>query len=60
MIVPIAMPVNSSIPVRNSPASEIITVSPEITIALPEVAAAIRSASPKDRPAARSSRSRRR
>ena len=60
MIVPNAMPVNRSMPVRNSPASEIITVSPEITIARPEVAAAIRSASPKVLPAARSSRSRRR
>ncbi len=60
MIVPNAMPVNRSTPVRNRPASEIITVTPEITIARPEVAAAIRSASPDVFPAARSSRSRRR
>ena len=60
MIVPNAMPVNRSTPVRNRPASEIITVTPEITIARPEVAAAIRRASPKVFPAARSSRSRRR
>ncbi len=60
MMVPNAMPVNRSTPVRNRPASEIITVTPEITIARPEVAAAVRSASPKDFPAARSSRSRRR
>ena len=33
-------------PVRKSPASEIITVSPETTMARPEVAAAILSASP--------------
>jgi hypothetical protein len=60
MIVPTAIPVNRSTPVRNRPASEIITVTPETTMARPEVAAAIRSASPKDLPAARSSRSRRR
>ena len=59
-MVPTATPENTSIPVRNSPASEIITVSPDTTIARPEVAAAIRSASLVVRPAARSSRTRRR
>ena len=60
VIVPIASPVKTSIPLRKSPASEIITVSPDTTMARPDVAAAIRSASPWLRPAARSSRSRRR
>ena len=60
VIAPIAMPVNRAAPVRNRPPSAIITVSPEITIARPEVPAAIRSASPTEAPLARSSRSRRR
>ncbi len=59
-IVPIANPVNMSMPVNSSPASEIITVSPDTTMARPDVAAAVRSASWKLTPAARSSRSRRR
>jgi len=59
-IVPSAMPVNWSMPVRNSPAMAIITVRPETTIERPDVPAAIRSASGNDRPRARSSRSRRR
>ena len=60
VIVPIASPEKTSIPLRKSPASEIITVSPDTTMARPDVAAAIRSASPGLRPAARSSRTRRR
>ena len=60
MMVPTAMPVNRSIPVSSSPASETITVSPETTMARPEVCAAVARASGKDAPAARSSRSRRR
>ena len=59
-MVPIATPENTSIPVRNSPASEIITVSPDTAMARPEVAAEIRSASAVLWPAARSSRTRRR
>ena len=59
-MVPIATPENTSIPVRNSPASEIITVSPDTAMARPEVAAATCSASLVSRPAARSSRTRRR
>ena len=59
-IVPNANPVNSSMPVRNSPAMQIITVRPETTIAQPDVAAAVRRACAKVAPAARSSRSLRR
>jgi hypothetical protein len=59
-IVPRPMPVKTEYPVRNSPASAIITVSPDTTMARPEVRAAIRSASPVLAPLARSSRSRRR
>ena len=59
-IVPSAMPVNWSMPVRNSPAMAIITVTPDTRIERPDVPAAMRSASAKDRPLARSSRSRRR
>ena len=57
---PNAMPVNSAAPTRNSPASAIITVRPEITIARPDVPAAIRNACATLAPRARSSRSRRR
>ena len=60
VIAPTAKPVKTSMPVRNRPASEIITVSPDTTMARPEVAAAVRSASAWLAPAARSSRSRRR
>ena len=60
VIAPTAKPVKMSIPVRNRPAREIITVSPDTTMARPEVAAAVRSASAWLAPAARSSRSRRR
>ncbi len=59
-MVPIATPVNTAYPVRNRPASAIMTVSPETTMARPEVAAARRSASAVPAPLARSSRSRRR
>ena len=59
-IVPMATPENTSMPVRNSPARAIITVSPDTMMARPEVCAAIRSASAVLRPAARSSRVRRR
>ena len=59
-MVPIAIPVNSSMPVRNSPAIAIMTVRPDTRIERPDVPAAMRSASGKDRPRARSSRSRRR
>jgi hypothetical protein len=59
-MVPIATPVNTAYPLRNSPASAIITVSPETTMARPEVAAARRSASMVPAPRVRSSRSRRR
>ena len=59
-IVPAEIPVKMSTPDRNSPASEIITVTPEITIERPEVLAAMRRAARCECPAARSSRSRRR
>ena len=60
VIVPMARPEKTSMPVAKSPPSEIITVSPDTTIARPEVAAATASASRCVLPAARSSRSRRR
>ena len=44
MIVPTATPEKTSMPVRNSPDSEIITVRPDTTMARPEVAAALRTA----------------
>ena len=59
-MVPMATPVNTPYPLRNKPPSAIITVSPETTMARPEVPAAIRSASAVLAPLARSSRSRRR
>ena len=59
-IVPTATPENTSMPVRNRPARATITVSPDTTMARPEVPAAIRSASVVSCPAARSSRVRRR
>jgi hypothetical protein len=43
-MVPTATPENTSMPMRNSPARAIITVSPDTTMARPEVPAAIRSA----------------
>jgi len=60
VIAPNAMPVKTGAPVRKSPPSAIITVKPEITMARPEVPAAIRTASATVAPLARSSRSRRR
>jgi hypothetical protein len=51
---------NVASPVRNNPAIATITVSPEMRTERPEVAAAASSAARSLRPAARSSRSRRR
>jgi hypothetical protein len=59
-MVAIAKPANSCMPDRNIPAIAAMTVSPEISTDRPEVAAALRSAASELRPAARSSRSRRR
>ena len=59
-IAPIAIAVNVEEPAMNIPAIAIITVSPEIRTARPDVAAAASSAASSERPAARSSRSRRR
>ena len=58
MIVAIANELNVGSPVRNMPAIAMITVRPETSTALPEVAAAASSAALSLRPAARSSRSR--
>ena len=58
-IVPTANDMNVALPVRNIPAIAIITVRPETSTARPEVAAAICSAASFERPARRSSRSRR-
>jgi hypothetical protein len=49
-----------SSPVRNMPAIAVITVRPEMSTERPDVAAAASSAARSLRPAARSSRSRRR
>jgi hypothetical protein len=57
-IVPSANELNVGSPVRNIPAIAIITVSPEMSTARPDVAAAASTAASEDRPAARSSRSR--
>ena len=57
---PIAIPVNSAYPVRNSPASAVMTVSPDTTIARPDVRAALVIAWCGSAPRARSSRWRRR
>ncbi len=59
-IVPTANDWNTSLPAKNMPAIAIITVMPEISTAWPEVAAATSSASFGERPASRSSISRRR
>ena len=40
-IAPIAIPVNSAYPVRNSPASAVMTVRPDTTTARPDVRAAV-------------------
>ena len=55
-----ANPANNCMPARNIPAIATSTVIPETSTDRPEVAAAIRSAVSLSRPAARSSRSRRR
>jgi hypothetical protein len=60
MMVPAEIPVKMLTPDRNRPASEIMTVTPEITMARPEVLAAMHSAFCREWPLARSSRSRRR
>ena len=58
MIVPIAIEVQIAVPPKKSPASAMITVSPEMRTARPDVAAAASSAAAGPLPAARSSRSR--
>jgi hypothetical protein len=58
MIVAIAKELNAWSPVRNIPAIAAMTVSPEMSTARPDVAAAASSAALSLRPAARSSRSR--
>ena len=59
-IAPSANEMNDLSPLMNMPAIATITVTPEISTARPEVAAAVSSAERSLRPAARSSRSRRR
>ncbi len=59
-IVPVANEVNVAAPPKYIPAMAIITVTPEISTARPEVAAAASMAALLLRPAARSSRTRRR
>ena len=54
-----AMPMKVPRPVRNMAAIATTTVNPEVSTALPEVAAAVASASRFELPAARSSRARR-
>ena len=56
---PIAKDMNVPSPEKNMPAMAIMTVMPEIRTARPEVAAAASRAAPSERPARRSSRSRR-
>ncbi len=60
VIAPTPSAVNVWSPARNMPAIATITVTPEISTARPEVAAAVRIASRCEAPRARSSRSRRR
>ena len=60
MIVPVANEMNVAAPPRYMPAMAIMTVMPEISTARPEVAAAASIAASLLRPAARSSRARRR
>ena len=60
IIVPTEKDMNVLSPERNMPAIATITVMPETSTARPDVAAAASSAAPSLRPAARSSRSRRR
>jgi hypothetical protein len=57
---PIVSPRNGAIPLNSSPVMHSITVRPETSTTRPEVRAVIRNASWTVRPAARSSRSRRR
>ena len=59
-MVPVANELNVAAPPKYIPAIAIITVMPEMSTARPEVAEAAASAASSDRPAARSSRSRRR
>ena len=59
-IVPTAKRVKTALPARNMPDIAIITVRPETSTALPDVAAANSSAASDDRPASRSSILRRR
>jgi hypothetical protein len=58
-IVPVPNDMNSALPVMYMPAIAMITVQPDTSTARPEVAAAAISESCSERPAARSSRSRR-
>ena len=60
VIAPTPSAVNVWSPARNMPAMATITVTPEISTARPEVAAAVWIASRCEAPRARSSRSRRR
>jgi hypothetical protein len=59
-IEPVAIAVNVGTPATYMPPMAIITVSPEMSTARPDVAAAASRAASSERPAARSSRSRRR
>jgi hypothetical protein len=59
-IVPVANELNVAAPPKYIPAIAVITVTPEIRTARPEVAAAASIAARLPRPAARSSRARRR
>ena len=60
MMIPIAYDVYQSLPATKMPATDAMTVKPETSTARPDVAAAACSAASAVRPAARSSRSRRR
>ena len=60
MIVPSANEMNDLSPLMIMPAMATITVTPEMSTARPDVAAAVSSAERSSRPAPRSSRSRRR
>ena len=60
MIVPVAKEMKVGLPVMYIPAIAIITVLPDTSTARPEVDAATCRAASSERPAARSSRSRRR
>ena len=60
VIVPVANDVNVGAPARYMPAMAVITVNPDTSTARPDVAAAASRAASALRPAARSSRARRR